>query len=144
MSDAPKIEVDDSWKQQAEAEKATLGGGAAPAAATPPNRPEAPAAAETKPDAPAGKPRSRGVPPASFELLVQQHVTQILMALGAMPHPVTKALDKDLEVAKHYVDMLGVLQEKTKGNLSEPEQKLLDSALYEMRMSYVAAVRAGK
>ena len=134
-----KIIVDDDWKTQAQAEKEKL------AAET--EKPQPPAEG-----APAGAPSGaeeapREIPPASFPTLVSALVTQILMSLGGYEDPNTKKRYVDLDVAKHHIDMLTVIEEKTKGNLTEEEKKLLDSALYETRMHYVqiaqAATRAG-
>lgn len=131
-----KLQVDDDWKNQAQREKETLGGAPAAAASAP--------AKDASTDAPAkaGGPARQAIPPASFELLVQQMVTQIMMSTGEMEHPTTGRRTRNLEVAKHYIDMLAVLEQKTKNNLSAEEQNLLDSALYQMRMQYVAVARA--
>ncbi|MHC4563005.1 MAG: DUF1844 domain-containing protein [Planctomycetota bacterium] len=114
----PKIIVDDDWKAQAQAEKQKL-------------------AEQEKAAAEAGPAAERQIPPASFEVLVSSLVTQIMFALGAVPDPRTNQRYVDLDIAKHHIDMLSVLDEKTKGNLSDEEAKLLDQALYECRMHYV-------
>jgi hypothetical protein len=116
--DKPKIIVDDDWKVQAQKEKEKLA-----------------QQAETKGEAEAGE--SRELPPASFTTLVGSLVTQIYMALGGYEDPRTRKRYVDLALAKHHVDMLSVLEEKTKGNLSEEEKKFLDHALYETRLQYV-------
>jgi hypothetical protein len=116
--DKPKIIVDDDWKVQAQKEKEKLA-----------------QQAETKGEAEGGEPRE--LPPASFTTLVGSLVTQIYMAVGGYEDPRTRKRYVDLALAKHHVDMLSVLEEKTKGNLSEEEKKLLDNALYETRLQYV-------
>ena len=63
-------------------------------------------------------------------------VTQILFYLGELSARGAEPA-MNLDMAKHNIDMLGVLEEKTKGNLSEEEKRLLDNALYETRMRYV-------
>ena len=68
---------------------------------------------------------------------VQSIVTQVLFYLGELTARGTEP-SLNLDMAKHNIDMLGVLEEKTRGNLTEEEQRLLDSALYESRMRYVA------
>ncbi len=123
--DKPKIIVDEDWKNQAETEKQKLSD------------------AEESP--PAGDETGKGpgeIPPASFSVLVTSLVTQILFALGAVEDPQTKKRYLDLKLAKHNIDMLSVLEEKTGGNLTEQEKKLLDSALYEVRMAYVQVAQA--
>ena len=118
----PKIIVDDDWKAQAEAEKERLGKQAQPA----------PAGAE---GAAAGGPEE--LPEASFTTLVGSLVTQVYLALGGMEDPKTKKRYVDLDLAKFHIDTLTMLEEKTRGNLSEQEKKLLDQAVYETRMHYV-------
>ena len=77
------------------------------------------------------------MPEASFPTLVNSLVTQILLYLGDLtPRGVEPQIN--LDMAKFNIDLLGVLEEKTKANLSEEEQKLLDNALYETRMRYVS------
>ena len=62
---------------------------------------------------------------------------QVRMCLGDIEDPGSGQKQVDLELAKHNIDLLEVLEEKTQGNLSENEKKLLDSVLYELRMRYV-------
>jgi hypothetical protein len=92
----------------------------------------------------AGSPAARGeraLPEASFATLVNSLVTQILLYLGDLtPRGVEPQVN--LDVAKFNIDLLGVLEEKTRGNLTPEEQKLLDNALYEARMRYVSVASA--
>ncbi|MFA7156021.1 MAG: DUF1844 domain-containing protein [Proteiniphilum sp.] len=111
--DKPKIIVDDDWKQQAQVEKEKLS------------------------EDVEKKQEQREIPPASLETLVSTMVTQVFMALGGYEDPRTKRRYVDLELAKHYIDTLAVLEEKTANNLTENEKKLLDQAIYECRMHYV-------
>ena len=77
------------------------------------------------------------MPEASFPTLVNSLVTQILLYLGDLtPRGVEPQVN--LDMAKFNVDLLAVLEAKTKGNLTPEEQKLLDNALYETRMRYVS------
>ena len=78
----------------------------------------------------------REMPEASFATMVQSIVTQVLFYLGDLA-PRGGEPTLNLDMAKHHIDTLGVLEEKTKGNLSEEEQRMLDAALYESRMRYV-------
>src|SRR4051812_8466783 len=119
MSDNPKIQIDDDWKAQAEREKERLSGAAAPA---PDKTAAAPAPAS---EAPAAAPK-RDMPAASFSLMVEEYPPQILFAVGAFPPPARGKTRPDLDVARHYIDMLAVLLQKTQGNLSMDEQKLLE------------------
>ena len=78
------------------------------------------------------------LPPASFEMLILSLGMQAQMELGkgaAQPESTP-----NLEIAQHTIDLLSVLQEKTKGNLSLEEQRLLDNTLTELRFRYVQAL----
>ena len=61
-----------------------------------------------------------------------------LISLGDVPHPVTKKQAVQLEHARYLIDVLGVLAEKTRGNLSVDEERLLKDTLYQLRMRYLA------
>jgi hypothetical protein len=122
--DKPKIIVDDDWKAQAQAEKEKLAAEAAGKGAS-------------AGGADAGEEGPQEIPPASFSTLISYLVTQVFMALGGYVDPQTKKRYVDLAIAKHHIDTLNVLEEKTRGNLTEDEKKLLDQALYECRMQYV-------
>ncbi len=134
---APAIHVDDDWKSQAEKEKEQL-------AEKVGDIPAAKATTEKSADnpRPATGATARGsLPSASFELLVEQYATQILMALGQLPDGSGKARPRDMDLARLYIDLLGIIQEKSKGNLSAAEESLIGGALYQMRMAFVAAQR---
>jgi len=123
----PKIIVDDDWKSQAQAEKERLAQQVEQGA----QQTGAPVAA-----GPAGT-EERGLPPAGFAALVNSLVAQVYMALGGLEDPKTKRRMVDLELAKFHIDTLAMLEEKTAGNVTDEEKKLLDKATYETRMRYV-------
>ena len=81
------------------------------------------------------------LPPATLSVLLVTLATQALIALGLVPHPSSEKTEQDLEQAKHLIDMLGVLEEKTKGNLTADEQRQLESLLFDLRMQYVEVSR---
>ena len=127
--DTPKIQVDQDWKAQAQAEKERLA-----------QQQEAAAegAADAGPGAGEGAAgRERGLPPADFKTLISTMATQAMLAMGAIPDPATGQRVAHLDLARHHIDMLGVIDDKTKGNLSEEEQQMLGSVVYELRMQYV-------
>lgn len=128
----PILHVDDDWKAQAQAEKAKLA--------------EKEKAAKADPDnagtAPQGAPGQ--IPPADFTTLVSSIATQALFAMGAMPDPQTGQRYANLDIARHHIDSLSVLEEKTKGNLNEEETKMLATTLYELRSSYVQIANASR
>jgi hypothetical protein len=80
--------------------------------------------------------------PASFVNFLSTLATNAAAALGAMPHPVTGQRSLDLETGKYWLDVLGMLREKTKNNLHPQELRLLESLLGDLRMQYVQLVRA--
>lgn len=117
----PKIIVDDDWKERVQAEKeAALEN---PAEESPPSDAEA----------------AGGIPPASFPMLLSSLATQALLGLGQIPDPQTGKPVIRPDLAKHHIDMMAVIQEKTAGNLSDEEEKMLTGTLHELRMMYVAA-----
>ena len=159
----PSLHIDTDWKKQAQEEKRRLAEQAEKAKASPPpgaaagsptSMPDAGpggipgAAAPVDPRGPsagaatAGRPSSRTgqsqreLPPPSFATLVQTLVTQSLFYLGDLsPRGGEPMLN--LDMAKHNIDLLSVLEEKTANNLTPEEKRMLDAALYETRMRYI-------
>jgi 3-oxoacyl-ACP reductase-like protein len=122
MPDEKKIFIDEDWKSQVQAEKA--------AASHP--APAEPTAAEAE----AGN--DPPMPPASMEMLVTTLATEALMALGQIPHPLTNETKLQKHQAQYLIDTLDLLREKTKGNLSEREQQLIEAVLHQVRMVFIA------
>lgn len=77
------------------------------------------------------------LPPASFSFLVLSLRTQAEMQLGLMPYGEEERPKPELDLARHTIDMMGVVSEKTKGNLSLEEQRLLENSLTELRFRFV-------
>lgn len=92
---------------------------------------------------PEGKVRdARGkcvLPEVTFSSFIMSLNTSALFHLGELDHPETGERVTDLDLAKHSIDILNLLQKKTKGNLDNDEDKLLSSILYELKMHFVAA-----
>ncbi|MFH0965350.1 MAG: DUF1844 domain-containing protein [Planctomycetota bacterium] len=101
--------IDEDWKKQVEREKGDEG---MPADDLPP-------------------------PQADFMSLVAALGAQALIQLGAVLDPTTKKTETNLPAAKYSIDLLGALEEKTTGNLTEEEKRHLEGLLYELRMRYV-------
>ena len=80
--------------------------------------------------------------PASFVNFLSTLATNAAASLGAMPHPATGQRSVDLETGKYWLDILGMLTEKTKGNLHPQEARFLQGILGDLRMQYVQLVRA--
>jgi hypothetical protein len=79
------------------------------------------------------------MPPATFEFLIHTLFTQALMAFGRIPNPITNKAMKNIPTAKHFIDTVDMLAEKTRGNLSSDERKLLEEVQHQLRSLYVEA-----
>jgi len=119
-----KILIDDDWKSQVAAEKEELKREAAEQPAEPP---------QPMP------PSQQQMPPASFEMLMTMFATEAMTALGQMPNPINNELSINIEHARYAIDMLQMLEEKTKGNLDPNEASTLESLLHQLRMLFVAS-----
>jgi hypothetical protein len=149
MSDEkPKLHIDTDWKAEAQAEKERLSGAADV-------KPEIQVDADWKAEAQAEKERleeqeqnrkpreeGRGLPTADFKALMGVLASQAIMGLGAMADPNTGGVIIDLEGARFAIDLLGVLEEKTKGNLEEDEAKELGLIARELRTRFVQVTQA--
>jgi hypothetical protein len=80
--------------------------------------------------------------PTSFLNLVMSLASNAAANLGMMPHPVTGETGVDLQTAKHWIDVLGMLERKTKGNLDHQEAQTLETLLADLRMQYVSFTNA--
>ncbi|HKR01784.1 MAG TPA: DUF1844 domain-containing protein [Pyrinomonadaceae bacterium] len=76
--------------------------------------------------------------PASFINFLMSIASNAAAALGMMEHPVTGQRSVDPELAKHWIDVLGMLQQKTKGNLAPQEHQIFEGLLADLRMQYVS------
>lgn len=76
--------------------------------------------------------------PASFASFMMSIASNAASSLGMMEHPVTGKREVDLELGKHWIDILGMLQKKTSGNLSPQEKQILESLLADLRMQFVS------
>lgn len=77
-------------------------------------------------------------PPIDFPSYILSYYTQGLVLMGEVPNPYTNKKEEDVEAARHTIDILSMLEQKTKGNLSNDEQQLLEGVLYELRMKFMA------
>jgi hypothetical protein len=107
-----KIIIDSDWKEEAQQEKDRL-------------------AEEVGPD-------DRGaMPEASFMEVVQMLAMQAVIGLGGMQTPDGRTIPPDINVAKHHIDLLEILQTKTEGNLDETESAAVTAMLHDLRLSFV-------
>jgi hypothetical protein len=81
------------------------------------------------------------LPPLDFSTFVLSLGSSALMHLGDLENPGTGTASKNLPMAKHSIDILSMLQEKTKGNLNTTETQLLENLLYDLRLRYVTAAK---
>jgi len=124
--DAINKRVDESWKEQAEREKRAVSSGESQTG--PRLAPETGGAASRT---------AEGLPEARFDLFLQGLAMEALMGLGDAPHPVSRKQEVNLPHAKYLIDLLGILEEKTKGNRTVDEDRLLSDVLYQLRMRYL-------
>jgi hypothetical protein len=118
-----KIIIDEDWKIKAQKEKEVL---------------KAKEKVE-KEDKDTGQQEQHPLPPGDFGALVSLLATQALFAMGLISTENDKEPKKDLRLAKFHIDMLEALEGKTKGNLTEQEQKFLSGTLSQLRMGFVNA-----
>ena len=76
-----------------------------------------------------------------FVQLIFSLKTSAIMQLGKVANPLTGKIERNLNEAKYTIDMLNMIKEKTKGNLTSDEQKIIDDAVFEMQMNYVDEVK---
>lgn len=119
MADEKKIIIDEDWKNKAQKEKEAAK-----------QKEEIAHEAEPQED-------SRELPPGDFNALVSLLATQTMFSLGLIATEKGKEPPKDLKLAKFHIDMLDALEQKTKGNLGDQEQKFLSNTLAQLRMAFV-------
>ena len=125
MTDEEK-RIDSEWKRRAREEKGHVAEGPAKDSAKPADAP--PREAGTAPP---------HFPEPNFLVFISTLASQALLALGEIEHPATGKLEMDLPQAKYTIDLLQLLKDKTKGNLTADETEALDAYLYDLRMKYV-------
>lgn len=87
------------------------------------------------------KPERPPLPEPSVKTFVSGLAGQVLINLGLFDNPATGKKEKNLEMAKYSIDLLQILSEKMRGNLTEEEDKLMMTILYDLRTRYVEACR---
>jgi hypothetical protein len=156
-----KLHIDESWKDQVEREKeaAKAKAGAASASSDTAKRSadaesttsteesaRQHAAETTGEEQPFGEPagdssqtetRDYALPPPSLAFLITTLGTQAMVALGEVPNPISGKMERLPNQAKHFIDTLAMLEEKTAGNRTPEESALLSSLLHQLRMAYL-------
>lgn len=87
------------------------------------------------------KPDETKLPAIDFSTFILSLSHSALVHLGEVPVPGAEARERDLELARQTIDLLGVLQEKTKNNLSGDEERLLDQVLFDLRLRFVEVTK---
>ncbi len=123
MAQEKKLIIDDDWKEEARKEKEVL---------IEQEKQDSATKAEAQSSG-----RSAPLPPADLSGLISMLATQSFFALGVVKTKEDEEPRKDLEMAKFNIDMLGVVEEKTKGNLTDEEASMLTETLQQLRMVYV-------
>ncbi len=106
-----------------------------------PASPEAPGPAPANAAGVTAEAPTAAFPPVDFHTFVLSLGSSALLHLGEIENPNDGASQKDLPLAKHTIDILAMLEEKTKGNLSTAEERLMESLLYDLRLRYVEALK---
>lgn len=139
MTDQPhetpekKIYIDEDWKSKVEAERQEAQKRHAEDMS---RAPQAASQPEASPDAP--------FPPPSLAILATTLGMQAMSAMGLIPDPVSGKTEAHLNQARHLIDMVQMLQDKTAGNRTDEETAVLDGLLHELRMGYVAVAQQPK
>lgn len=129
-----KLHIDSDWKEQARAEKERL---AREAEERRTSSGGSSASRGEHGEESAGGGERRELPPPTIETLIQSLATQSMMFLSPQRDPQTGRSMQNLELAKHTIDLISALEEKTRGNLTADEKRYLDTVLYQLRMAYV-------
>jgi hypothetical protein len=95
---------------------------------------EQPPAREERPPGQEAPPRQ----PIDFLSYILSYYTQGLVLLGEVPNPYTNKKEEDIEAARPMIEILSMLEQKTKGNLSNEEEQMLGKVLYDLRMMFMA------
>ncbi len=88
--------------------------------------------------------KSEPLPELDFSAFIFSLATTAQVGLGVIPNPQTNLQVRNLPAAKQMIDIIGMLKEKTTGNLTQDEQALVDSILYNLRMQYIKTLERKK
>ncbi len=116
--DKSKIIIDEDWKTQVERERDEI-------------------KAKGDDETPAASEATGDIPPASFPMLVTSIGTQAMMALGQVPDPMSGQAVYHPDLARHHIDTLVMLQEKTTGNLTPDETEMLQNFVHQLQHLFV-------
>ncbi len=132
MSEEKKLQIDEGWKSQVDREKASL--------RSPVEAGADQVAANDEPPADSEKGK-RDLPPASLILLISSLASQAMAAMGAIPGDDGKPLPMNLKFARHFIDLIAVVEDKTRNNLTSDEVSFLNGSLHHLRLLFVECSR---
>jgi hypothetical protein len=81
------------------------------------------------------------IPKIDFPTLIMSFASASMISMGLVPDPVTGEIQKSLLIAQQNIDVISLLREKTRGNVTPDEERLMEQILYELRMHYVEALK---
>jgi len=110
----------------------------------PANKPSAQGQPQPGPEAPESRQDTGSFHDLDFSTFVLSLASSAQVNLGAMPHPETNQTAQNFPAAKQMIDILAMLQIKTKGNLTEAEEALIEQVLFSLRIHYVRTVEGQK
>ena len=143
-SEKPEIVIDEDWKTRVKAEDAALDQKIQEEKKNAPQT-EQQGSAQTEQggaDASDNSGEELEMPPASFSTLVGMLTTQAMVGLGVIPNPVSGKAESQLKLARHFIDLLSIVEEKTKGNLDADEKTMLNSTLHQLRTMFLQQSKA--
>ena len=142
MSDEKKLHVDEDWKTQVDREKEQLRQQNESSPTSSPTSPTSTAnsanASKKSVDASAN---NQDLPPASLIILISSLATQAMASMGQLPNQDGNAPPVDLQFARHFIDLIGVIEDKTRNNLTPEEASFLNNTLLHLRMLFVESSR---
>jgi hypothetical protein len=140
-SEKPGIVVDEDWKTRVKAEDAALDQKLQEEKknVSPTEQQDAAQAGDDSSDT-SGE--EIEMPPASFSSLVGMFTTQAMVGLGVVPNPVSGKAEPQLKLARHFIDLLSIIEEKTNGNLEDDEKAMLNSTLHQLRTMFLQQSKA--
>ncbi len=121
MTDQPELHIDEDWKSKVKAEDAALDQ----------------KLGSKKEASPTPSPSEPQFPPADFQGLLLMLSTQVMMGLGMLPPSENAKPSINLPMAKYFIDLIAVLSDSTKNNLSADDRQILDQTLSQLRIGYV-------
>jgi Domain of unknown function (DUF1844) len=132
MSEEKKLQIDEGWKSQVDREKASLRSQVEAGTNQVAANDEPPADSEEV---------NRDLPPASLILLISSLASQAMAAMGAIPGDDGKPFPVNLKFARHFIDLIAVIEDKTRNNLTSDEASFLNGTLHHLRLQFVECSR---